>query len=270
DKTAAYTDDAADTTTVADTAALREQALQNAAAQAGSGELSSDGVSTGGLGLTDDGTGYDGGAYPTGSVINADGTVTAPGGGLLRNTNGSLVKAPAGAYQTQQAQIRRSQALEDAAKAQDKAYEEQLKRQQQSAAQQRALEQSLQRARSSTRTTGLDADALETARNAGATLRVKQPDGSYTDYTRAAGETAASRATRVRTSSAEPATGAAEEAALSSRRSTTSSGPTTPPMGGGMSPGGAGQGQDRERKSYLDEDEDTWGTRRTGGTGVIG
>ncbi|WP_327269914.1 hypothetical protein OG233_24760 [Streptomyces sp. NBC_01218] len=268
DGTAAYSDD------LSDTAALREQALRNAVEQAGSGALSTDGVGTGGLTATDGGTGYDGGAYPSGSLVNADGTVTAPGGGLLRNANGSPVKAPAGAYQTQQARIRRSQALEDAAKAQDKAYQEQLRRQQQSsaqsAAQQRSLEQSLQRARSSARTTGLDAHALETARSAGATLRVKQPDGSYTDYTKAAGETAAPRATRVRTSSVEPVTGAAEEAALSGRRSTASSGPATPPMGGGMSPGGAGQGQDRERKSYLDEDEDTWGTRRTGGTGVIG
>ncbi|MFE4451355.1 hypothetical protein [Streptomyces sp. NPDC056796] len=228
-----------------------------------------DGAGTGTYEATDaTDAAYGAGIYPAGSVINGDGTVTGPGGTLLKNSDGSLVKAPAGAYERQQGQLRQSQALKDAAKAQEKQYQDDLRRRQQEAeqraTQQRAAEQSLQRARA-VRTSGLDADALGQARSAKGSLRVKQPDGSYADYTRS-GETArVPRSTAVRTSSGE---GVVAEQAVG-RRTSSSGSPMMPPMGGGA-PAAGGQGQDRERKSYLDEDEDVWGTRRTNGTGVIG
>ncbi|MGW1464407.1 AAWKG family protein [Streptomyces sp. NPDC002308] len=68
---------------------------------------------------------------------------------------------------------------------------------------------------------------------------------------------------------------AAEEAASASRRpSTTSSGstPMMPPMGGGMGGGAGGntQSDERERSTWVSEDEDTWGTDQGGVAAVIG
>ncbi|MGW2276426.1 hypothetical protein [Streptomyces sp. NPDC001770] len=63
---------------------------------------------------------------------------------------------------------------------------------------------------------------------------------------------------------------AAEEAAMMSRTATTSgSSPMVPPMGGAGAAGGQGQG-DRARQTWLDEDEDVWGTAEVGTPGVIG
>ncbi|NBM20623.1 AAWKG family protein [Streptomyces sp. GC420] len=66
---------------------------------------------------------------------------------------------------------------------------------------------------------------------------------------------------------------AAEEAALARRPATTSGGmPFLPPMGGGM--GGAGgqstQSDERERATWVSEDEEVWGTDEGGIAGVIG
>ncbi|MFD6529593.1 AAWKG family protein [Streptomyces sp. NPDC060184] len=68
---------------------------------------------------------------------------------------------------------------------------------------------------------------------------------------------------------------AAEEAAAASRRpSTTSSGstPMMPSMGGGMGGGAGGntQSDERERSTWVSEDEDTWGTDEGGVAAVIG
>ncbi|WP_327176495.1 hypothetical protein OG599_15090 [Streptomyces sp. NBC_01335] len=63
---------------------------------------------------------------------------------------------------------------------------------------------------------------------------------------------------------------AAEEAAMMGRTATTSgSSPMVPPMGGAGAAGGQGQG-DRARQTWLDEDEDVWGTAEVGTPGVIG
>ncbi|MFF4168848.1 AAWKG family protein [Streptomyces sp. NPDC001744] len=66
---------------------------------------------------------------------------------------------------------------------------------------------------------------------------------------------------------------AAEEAVAMRRPATTSGGmPMMPPMGGGM--GGAGgqgtQSDERERSTWISEDEDVWGTDEGGVAGVIG
>ncbi|RPK40923.1 hypothetical protein EES39_23235 [Streptomyces sp. ADI92-24] len=84
----------------------------------------------------------------------------------------------------------------------------------------------------------------------------------------AAGEASAAR-------SGKSAQLAAEEAAMASRRpSTTSSGgtPMMPPMGGGMGGGAGGntQSDERERSTWVSEDEDTWGTDEGGVSAVIG
>jgi hypothetical protein len=39
---------------------------------------------------------------------------------------------------------------------------------------------------------------------------------------------------------------------------------------GGAGPAGGGQGGERPRQTWLDEDEDVWGTAEVGTPGVIG
>ncbi|MFF0742973.1 AAWKG family protein [Streptomyces sp. NPDC004111] len=67
---------------------------------------------------------------------------------------------------------------------------------------------------------------------------------------------------------------AAEEAALMRRPNTSSSGsgmPMMPPMGGmGGGAGGNTQSDERERSTWVSEDEDTWGTDEGGVAAVIG
>ncbi|MGW6705893.1 AAWKG family protein [Streptomyces sp. NPDC054956] len=65
---------------------------------------------------------------------------------------------------------------------------------------------------------------------------------------------------------------AAEEAAALRRPATTSGGmPMMPPMGGGMGGGGQStQSEERERATWVSEDEDVWGTDEGGVSAVIG
>uniref|UniRef100_A0AAU2K1W2 AAWKG family protein n=1 Tax=Streptomyces sp. NBC_00049 TaxID=2903617 RepID=A0AAU2K1W2_9ACTN len=65
---------------------------------------------------------------------------------------------------------------------------------------------------------------------------------------------------------------AAEEAAALRRPATTSGGmPMMPPMGGGMGGGGQStQSDERERATWVSEDEDVWGTDEGGVSAVIG
>jgi hypothetical protein len=63
---------------------------------------------------------------------------------------------------------------------------------------------------------------------------------------------------------------AAEQAQLLGRQTATSGGePMIPPMGG-MGGAGAGGGQDRQRTTWLAEDEEVWGTDSEAVSGVIG
>ncbi|MFE5792128.1 AAWKG family protein [Streptomyces sp. NPDC056503] len=80
----------------------------------------------------------------------------------------------------------------------------------------------------------------------------------------ATGETTAGRARAAQL--------AAEEAAALRRPATSSGGmPMVPPMGGGGMGGGQGtQSDERERSTWISEDEDVWGTDEGGVAGVIG
>jgi hypothetical protein len=46
--------------------------------------------------------------------------------------------------------------------------------------------------------------------------------------------------------------------------------PFLPPMGGGMGGGGGGGGAERQRNTWLTEEEKVWGTEPSGAAGVIG
>ncbi|WP_405686853.1 hypothetical protein OG204_24385 [Streptomyces sp. NBC_01387] len=85
-------------------------------------------------------------------------------------------------------------------------------------------------------------------------------------------KTSVSERVRTRTSANEPNL-AAEESAVrqsSAMNRTSSNGqPMMPPMGGGGG-GGGGGGRDRERRTWLAEDEETWGTSQAAAPGVIG
>ncbi|WP_327258944.1 hypothetical protein [Streptomyces sp. NBC_01240] len=84
-------------------------------------------------------------------------------------------------------------------------------------------------------------------------------------------KTSVSERVRTRTSANEPNL-AAEESAVrqsSAMNRTSSNGqPMMPPMGGGG--GGGGGERDRERRTWLAEDEETWGTSQAAAPGVIG
>lgn len=85
-------------------------------------------------------------------------------------------------------------------------------------------------------------------------------------------KTSVSDRVRTRTSADEPNL-AAEESAVrqsSAMNRTSSNGqPMMPPMGGGGGGGGGGE-RDRERRTWLAEDEETWGTSQAAAPGVIG
>ncbi|MFD4761998.1 hypothetical protein ACFWOJ_24940 [Streptomyces sp. NPDC058439] len=83
--------------------------------------------------------------------------------------------------------------------------------------------------------------------------------------------TSVSERIRTRTSANEPNLAAETAARESSAMNRTSSNgqPMMPPMGGGGGAGGGG-GRDRERRTWLAEDEETWGTSQEAAPGVIG
>ncbi|MFJ4884228.1 hypothetical protein [Streptomyces sp. NPDC088731] len=229
---------------------------------------------------TGNGTTYNANNLPPGSKVNEDGTVTGPNGLPLKNPDGSTVKVPPGTKVpsggTTEEELRRQQqqqrrTLQQEAEAQERWFQQQRAQQEaerkQALAQQRQYEQSLQRAREQVRSSGSE----ELLRNAGkgGTLKMRNADGTFSESRRnpLTGEEVAPGTGRVRTTSTEPDVKGAEQTAATGRR-TSSQSPMMPPPGGGGAP--AGQEQHRERKSYLDEDEDTWGTQECSTTGVIG
>ncbi|ANH89944.1 hypothetical protein A8713_01345 [Streptomyces sp. SAT1] len=281
-----------------------QQSLKNALQKTGEGGTFTDGTTkTGGT----DGTGGDARSaldkLPPGAVVNKDGTVTGPDGKPLKNQDGTLRKVSPGAYDLQQQRLqqqneqRRQQALQKTAQEQEKAYQDQLRQrrqalqkaadeqeksyqeqlrkqqldQQKAGTQQRAYQDALRRARLGTRTSGADLHTLENARNLKGGFRVRQPDGSLTEHAPATEEQLRpGRSARIRTSSGGLGALAPEEAALTTGRRTSSNPPMMPPMGSGAGAGAGGADQGRERKSFLDEEEETWGTQASSGTGVIG
>ncbi|WP_217146097.1 hypothetical protein [Streptomyces sp. AC627_RSS907] len=216
---------------------------------------------------------------PPGSTVNKNGTVTGPDGKTLKNPDGSVYKAPPGAFQQQQQQQKQQEMLRREAEAQQKAYQERLKQQEEAQRraeqQRRDNEKTLARLRETSRLTS----EHPTPRGNGeggtqqgkGVFKVRNPDGTHSEY--AFGKNgkgpvgAEPPAGRVRTASAEPGVRVTEGTGSGPR--TSSSPPMMPPPGaGGGAP--AGQEQHRERKSYLDEDEETWGTQECTSTGVIG
>ncbi|MFJ8541142.1 hypothetical protein ACIRFH_03830 [Streptomyces sp. NPDC093586] len=213
---------------------------------------------------------------PPGSTINKDGTVTGPDGKTLKNPDGSVHKAPPGAFQQQQKQ---QEALRREAEAQQKAYQERLKQQEEAQRraeqQRRDNEKALARLRETSRLSGehpgTRGNGEGGTQQGKGVFKVRNPDGTFSEYTfgkNGKGPVGVEPpAGRVRTASAEPGVRVTEGTGSGPR--TSSSPPMTPPPGaGGGAP--AGQEQHRERKSYLDEDEETWGTQECTSTGVIG
>ncbi|MFE2374052.1 hypothetical protein [Streptomyces sp. NPDC059398] len=88
---------------------------------------------------------------------------------------------------------------------------------------------------------------------------------------RSLGDPKTSLSERVRRTSANEPDLAAETAVRESsamNRTSSNGQPMMPPMGGGG--GGGGGGRDRERRTWLAEDEETWGTSQEATPGVIG
>ncbi|MFF2012919.1 hypothetical protein ACFVWY_28110 [Streptomyces sp. NPDC058195] len=217
-------------------------------------------------------------SIPPGSVINKDGTVTGPDGKPLKNGDGSLYKAPPGAFQQQQKQ---QDALRRQAEAEQKAHQQQAKAQEEAQRraeqQRRDNEKALARLRESSRLSS-DYSGPRTSGEGGTqpgkgVFKVRNADGTFSEYTSGKGgkqSVGVEPTGRVRTTSLDPSAKAVEEANATGRR-TSSQSPMMPPPGAGAGAGaGAGQEQHRERKSYLDEDEETWGTQECTTTGVIG
>ncbi|MFJ2897304.1 hypothetical protein ACIO87_20765 [Streptomyces sp. NPDC087218] len=214
---------------------------------------------------------------PPGSTINKNGTVTGPDGKTLKNPDGSVYKAPPGAFQQQQKQ---QEALRREAEAQQKAYQERLKQQEEgqrrAEQQRRDNEKALARLRETSRLSGehpgTRGNGEGGTQQSKGVFKVRNPDGTHSEYTfgkNGKGPVGVEPpAGRVRTSSADPNVRTTEE--TTTGRRTSSSPPMMPPPGAGGGGAPAGQDQHRERKSYLDEDEETWGTQECTSTGVIG
>ncbi|MGW1408374.1 MAP7 domain-containing protein [Streptomyces sp. NPDC002403] len=214
---------------------------------------------------------------PPGSTINKNGTVTGPDGKILKNPDGSVYKAPPGAFQRQQKQ---QETLRRQAEAEQKAYQQQAKEQEEAQRraeqQRRDNEKALARLRESSRLSS-DHSGLRTNGEGGTqqskgVFKVRNADGTFSEYTSGKGgrnSIGIEPTGRVRTTSVDPSTKAVEEATGTGRR-TSSQSPMMPPGAGAGAGAGSGQEQHRERKSYLDEDEETWGTQECTTTGVIG
>ncbi|MER6104894.1 hypothetical protein ABT115_21855 [Streptomyces sp. NPDC001832] len=212
---------------------------------------------------------------PPGSRINQNGTVTGPDGKTLKNPDGSFYKAPPGAFQQQQKQ---QETLRRQAEAEQKAYQQHAKEQEEAQRraeqQRRDNEKALARLRESSRLSS-DHSGLRTGGEGGSqqskgVFKVRNADGTFSEYTSGKGgknSVGIEPTGRVRTSSVDPSAKAVEEA---TGRRTSSQPPMMPPGAGAGAGAGAGQEQHRERKSYLDEDEETWGTQECTTTGVIG
>jgi hypothetical protein len=199
---------------------------------------------------------------PAGSTVNADGTITNPDGVKLLNSSGQAVVVPKGSRlgaadtygtgttatssggdSTGNTEI--SPLVRRLATSSGGAGEESVSS---SGSEEYTGEGSGQ----------LNAEGETLATSSGMSPRAQEAGGSVP------GEESSSD------SSGLAAETAAEEASVMGRTATTSgSTPMMPPMGGG-GPAGGGQGGDRSRQTWLDEDEDVWGTAAVGTPGVIG
>ncbi|WP_371535670.1 hypothetical protein OG210_08855 [Streptomyces sp. NBC_00466] len=239
---------------------------------------------------------------PPGSHINKDGTITGPDGKLLMGADHKPLKAPPNAHigpsttgnsgsnsKSGEQQLKDQQALADKQIKQQKAnqqqqlkdqqeiQEKQLKQRKAQEAQEVEQEKAYQKALSTIRgdaRTETSGNGYGNKTGGGGRNKLNLEELPPRGNSRSIGDpkTSVSERVRTRTSANEPNL-AAEESAVrqsSAMNRTSSNGqPMMPPMGGGGGGGGAG-GRDRERRTWLAEDEETWGTSQEAAPGVIG
>ncbi|WP_406136918.1 hypothetical protein [Streptomyces sp. NBC_01089] len=241
---------------------------------------------------------------PPGSHINKDGTITGPDGKLLLGADKKPVVAPPNSHigsssyttgnsgSTSKQQLKEQQELQQQQLKQQKSNQQQQLREQQDlqekqlkqrkaqeaqeVEQEKAYQQALSHVRGQARTE-TSSNGYGTGGGGRNKLNLEEPPPRAAEKfpgSRATGEpsTAVSDRVRTRTSSgAEPDLAAETAVRESSAMNRTSSNgqPMMPPMGGGGG-GGGGGGRDRERRTWLAEDEETWGTSQQAAPGVIG
>ncbi|MFE9612478.1 hypothetical protein [Streptomyces sp. NPDC006012] len=217
---------------------------------------------------------YNADNLPPGSTVTSNGTVIGPNGKVLTNPDGSTVKVPPGTKVTGSGLNpgkQSSTSLRQQAEEQERLRAQELKAQQeadkQAEAQQRQYQQALEKARRTVRSSGVE-EELKGGSSGHLAYRTRNADGSVSERNPLTGEVLPASASKVRTASNDPSVAATEEAARSGQRASSQT-PMMPGSGAGAG-AGAGPGQSRDRKSYLDEDEDTWGTAECTSTGVIG
>ncbi|WP_157856325.1 hypothetical protein [Actinacidiphila yeochonensis] len=196
---------------------------------------------------------------PEGSTINADGTITGPDGQLLTGSDGQALTVPKGSKLTALDPLAESDysGLTGTTGTTGSTY---------TSSAGDYIPSSIRRTAT---TSAADDEYLApeeggvVSENIGSTGKLTSGMGKNVQEEGALGE-------ETSPSSGLAAETAAEEAAAMSRTATTSgSTPMMPPMGGGGA-GGAGGDQSRGRKTWLDEEEEVWGTGEEAVPGVIG
>ncbi|WP_320775865.1 hypothetical protein [Streptomyces sp. CRN 30] len=197
---------------------------------------------------------------PAGSVLNPNGTVTKPDGTLLTDSKGNVVRVPSGGSLGSglTSGIKRTTAVTALAA--------------QEAAQEAAYQRALKNARASSGVLGeslgtaaLKSTGTETARLGGVGT------GSVAPYLGGGSSAAKLRTATTSTEGVRAVAGEVpRETTAGSRTTSTNGSPSAMPPGSGMGAGGGTGGRDRDRRTWLDEDEETWGTTQSRGAGVIG
>lgn len=240
---------------------------------------------------------------PPGSRINKDGTITGPDGKLLLGADKKPLKAPPNSHigpsstignssSNSKQQLKEQQELQEQQlkqqkvnqqkqlKVQQDLQEEQLKQRKaqeaQEVAQEKAYQQALSHVRGQARTE-TSGNGYGNKFGGGDKNRLNLEEtpprvNERLTNSRALGDPKTSVSERVRRTSANEPDLAAETAARESsamNRTSSNGQPMMPPMGGGGG-GGGGGGRDRERRTWLAEDEETWGTSQEAAPGVIG
>ncbi|WP_405943946.1 hypothetical protein OHA44_13310 [Streptomyces sp. NBC_00144] len=245
---------------------------------------------------------------PPGSHINKDGTITGPDGKLLLGADKKPLMAPPNSHigpgtttgnsnsnsktgqqqlkeqqelaekQIKQQKVNQQQQLKDQQDLQEKQLKQRKAQEAQEVEQEKAYQKALSQIRGDARTeTSGNGYGNKTGGGGKNKLNLEElpPRGNERlPNSRSIGDPKTSVSDRVRTrTSADEPNLAAEESAVrqsSAMNRTSSNGqPMMPPMGGGGGGGGGGE-RDRERRTWLAEDEETWGTSQAAAPGVIG
>ncbi|MFE7352490.1 hypothetical protein ACFU8Q_04645 [Streptomyces sp. NPDC057543] len=239
---------------------------------------------------------------PPGSHINKDGTITGPDGKLLMGADNKPLKAPANSHigpssstgpsssnskqqlkeqqELQEKQLKlqkanQQQQLKDQQELQEQQLKQRKAQQAREVEQEKAYQQALSHVRGQARTE-TSSNGYRTGGGDRNRLNLEETPPRVNERlptSRTVGDprTSISERIRARTSANEPNLAAATAARESSAMNRTSSNgqPMMPPMGGGGGGGGGGE-RDRERRTWLAEDEETWGTSQEAAPGVIG